>query len=1134
LNDSNSNDQTHKDSVTASAEKSVPIPSGPAQTDDKFLVVGIGASAGGIQALKEFFSLVPGNSGMAYVVILHMSPEHESRLAEILQVTSSIPVTQVAAKEKIHPDHVYVIPPNQKLAITDGHLMLAEMIGIQERRSPVDLFFRTLAETNESRAVSVILSGTGANGSMGLKRIKEYGGIAIAQDLAEAEYTDMPRNAIATGMVDYVLPVRKMLARIISYKEHLGTVQIPEELEEVQKTDEQALLGIFTHLRVRTGHDFSNYKRATVLRRIERRMGLRELRGLTEYAEYLREQPSEIQKLMKDLLISVTNFFRDPESLEQLAEKVIPRLFENKKSGDVVRVWIAGCATGEEAYSLAMLLAEQIDQVGEALNIQVFATDLDQDAIQKAREGYYQDAEVVDVSPERLRRFFNREGQGYRVRRELRESILFAVHNVIKDPPFSHLDLVSCRNLLIYLNRSAQARVLEVFHFALNPSGYLFLGASESIEGASDLFTTIEKDYHIFRSRPVPPRPLPIPEVNFRPPILPLIARDKTPEENRAIERLSYFDLHQRLLEQYGPPSVIVNEEYEIVHLSDRAGRYLQMVGGEPSHNLLKIVKQELGLELRTALYQAINDRINVDATGLKVATDQGFQTINILVRPVFREEDETRGFILVLFEETDTDASATGGPAEKLKSAEPIVLRLEDALVHAKGQLRATVEQYEIQQEELRASNEELQAMNEELRSAAEELETSKEELQSVNEEMSTVNQELNTKIEELSLANNNFQNLMNSTNIGTIFLDRSFTVRQFTPSACLTFNLIASDIGRPLMDLTSKLVHEGLLTDIERVLNTLQTDEREVKSTEGRFFMMRMSPYRTFEDKIEGVVITLVDVTDLTKAREDLRRAHEELEGRVKARTQELAATNEALRKEMAERAKVEDARMQLLSQLVSAQEDERRRFARDLHDQLGQQLTALRMRLESLDSQADEAGELRTSIADLRAIVEQLDLDVDFLAWQLRPVALDDLGLSAALKNYVRQWSEHFGLVGDFRSGDLAHGRFPSPVETNLYRIAQEALNNCAKHSRCKRAEILLEFRDDHLVLIVEDDGQGFEPEKTSHENGRWGLLGMRERTALLNGSIEIESSPAKGTTIFVRVPISPGDLTTGRHE
>src|SRR2546425_2651651 len=474
--------------------------------EEDFLVVGLGASAGGIHALKEFFTRVSSDSGMAYVVILHMSPEHESKLAQILQVTSPIPVTQVNKRVNIEPNHVYVIPPNQTLAMRDGYLALSAMSGIESRRSPVDLFFRTLAETNEARAVSVILSGTGADGSMGVKRIKEYGGVAIAQDPEEAEYKDMPSNAIATGLVDYVLPVAEMPAKIVSYEEHFGIGQIPAEPHDRRPSDEEALNNIFAQLKVGTGHDFSNYKRTTILRRIGRRMAIREISDLPTYAGFLGDHPEEARLLLKDLLISVTNYFRDTESMAVIEKIMLPKIFEGKGSGDQVRIWVAGCATGEEAYSIAMLLDEFAAELMNAPSLQVLATDIDEDAIVIARDGYYTEAEVADVSHERLRRFFNKEGQGFRVRRELREKILFAAHNLIKDPPFSHLDLITCRNLLIYLNRTAQTKLLEVLHFALNPGGYLFLGSSESVDGTADLFATGDKDHRIYQSRPVPPR----------------------------------------------------------------------------------------------------------------------------------------------------------------------------------------------------------------------------------------------------------------------------------------------------------------------------------------------------------------------------------------------------------------------------------------------------------------------------------------------------------------------------------------------------------------------------------------------------------------------------------------------------
>jgi len=1088
---------------------------GKQKNDDKFLVVGLGASAGGIQALKDFFSTVPKDSNIAYVVILHMSPEHESKLAEILQGASSIPVTQVRKRVKVVPDHVYVIPPTQNLAMTDGHLDLTDKISTNERRSPVDLFFRTLAETNEERAVSVILSGTGADGSIGLKRVKEYGGVALAQDPVEAEYKDMPENAIATGMVDYVLPVAEMSARIISYDEHRGTVQLQPTTKAIPQTEEQALTDIFTQLRMRTGHDFSNYKRATILRRIERRIGLREQTGLSAYADYLREEPEEVQLLMKDLLISVTNFFRDSESFDVLLEEIIPRIRGSKSADDMIRIWVPGCATGEEAYSLAMLVSEYMSSEGLPSNLQLFATDLDREAIQIARAGFYKDAELADVSTQRLRRFFTREAEGFQIRRELRELILFAPHNVMKDPPFSHVDLVSCRNLLIYLNRTAQTRVLEVLHFALNPGGYLLLGASESVEGASDLFSVVNKEHHIFRSRPVPNRAFPIPEVTVNPLTTSHVTREKGPEELRATERLSFAELHQRLLEQYAPPSVVVNEEYGVVHLSDGAGKYLQLGGGEPSHNLLQIIRPELRLELRTALYQAINDRKNVEARDVPFNTEQGVRFINIIARPVLREHDPHRGFVLVLFEEVSEAQSET---QTVQRATEPIAQRLEEELIRSKAQLTATVEQYEVQQEELRASNEELQAMNEELRSTAEELETSKEELQSVNEELSTVNLELKVKIEELSQANNNFQNLMNSTNIGTIFLDRSLRVRQFTPAACDSFNLISTDIGRPLMDLATKLIHENLLADMKAVLKKLQTIEHKVQTTDNRTFMMRLSPYRTTDDKIEGLVITLVDVTELSRADELVRKTSKDLETANK-RTQELANNNETLLSEVHEHATAEESRLQLISQVLNAQEEERKRLARDLHDQLGQQLTSLRLKLESLKGSRDGAD-----VNELTAIVKQLDMDVNYLAWELRPLALDDLGLKVAISNYVTHWSQHFNIRAQFQSNGLQGIHFSPLAESNLYRIVQEALNNCAKHAKCSSVDVILEKQERNINLIIEDNGVGFDP--AGVQGKHLGLVGIRERAALLDGIVQIESGKEVGTTIFVRVPVGGG--------
>jgi two-component system CheB/CheR fusion protein len=1597
---------------------------------EDFLVVGIGASAGGIQALSEFFSNVKKDSGIAYVVILHLSPDHESRLAEVLQVVSPIAVTQVREKVKIEPNHVFVVPPNKSLSMQDGHIVVKPIETIEERRAPVDIFFRTLADSHHDRAAGVILSGTGADGSMGLKRIKERGGVVFVQNPRESEFNEMARNAIATDLVDQILPVAEIPRHITDYRNRAGVMNIPDEAEERPEDQQNALRDIFAQLRVRTGHDFSNYKRPTMLRRIERRISVRHLPDLTGYAAYLRDNPEEPQALLKDLLISVTNFFRDKKAFEYLEKEIIPRLLRDREADDPLRIWVAGCATGEEAYSIAMIAAEKTVDMIDPPKIQIFATDIDDQAIRIARDGLYTLNDAADVSPERLRRFFVKEGSAYRIRRELRELVLFASHNALKDPPFSHVDMVSCRNLLIYLNQQAQERLFETFHFALEPGGYLFIGPSESIDGSNDLFAPMSKEFHIFQSRAATSRPFPVPESvpAYR---VELGGRSAEPSTlaKAARERITYSDLHLRLLEEYAPPSVIVNQDYDVVHVSQSAGKYLQVTGGEVSNNLLRLVQPDMRLELRTALFQAMQRKTSVEAKGIRVKVGAVTETLNILVRPVLEESDTARGFVLVLFEPAGLD----GGPpqAEAAYTApEPIARQLEEELLRSRSQLQSALEQSEVQGEELRASNEELQAINEELRSSTEELETSKEELQSINEELTTVNQELKVKIDELSRTNNNFTNLLNSVDIGVIFLDRALRVNIFSPAACEIFNLIPNDVGRPLSDITNKLVYDSLHEDAEKVLGKLQTLEREVVTADGTVFMMRIFPYRTAEDKINGVVVTFVDIadrkraeialaeseeqfrraiheapipvimhaedgevlqvsntwtqltgysiedvqtfdawltraygegadgvrshmhelfkgdkkslniefpirtrrgetrywsfsssspgtlrdgrrfivgtavdiTDRTKVEAELRaseekfrslfnsidegfctiemlydeagkvadwrflqvnrafelnnglhdaegktirelapdiepkwldiydeivktgkprrfeedslalgrvfslyafrvgepeehkvaviftditekkhaenilafqghllntveqsviatdldgritywnkyaermfgwtadevmgrpivdinvpepdlhrgeeimnelrqgktwsgeflvkrkdgstfpahvfntpisdqngqlvgivgvsmditnrrqteaalraseerlrllmdsftdialfttdvntivtawnpgaekvfgftaeemvgkksadvvftpediakgepdkeragavkdgkalderwhirkngerffasgfmvpltdgenligygkiasdltqrkqyedelnQAREELEKRVAERTKELAETNASLRQQIMNRKQIEEERINLLRKIVTTQEDERRRIARDLHDQMGQRLTALRLQMASLKERCGDDEDLCAQIEQLQKLGERIDAEASFLAWELRPTVLDDLGLVTAVDNFVREWSAHFGIKAEFHSSGLKRKRLTSEIETNLYRITQEALNNVYKHSQATAVNVLLEFRKKEVVLIVEDNGVGFDQEQQridQRHGSAMGLLGINERAAIVGGTVEIESGQNKGTTVFARIP------------
>ena len=1220
----------------------------PGPLRDDLLVVGLGASAGGIDALKQFFQAAQPDGGIAYVVILHLSPEHESHLQEVLAGSTPLKVTPVRDRARLEAGHVYVVSPNHKLEVTDGEIRSSPLANREERRAPIDMFFRTLADARQTSAVSVVLSGTGSDGSMGLKRVKEHGGLCIAQEPLESEFADMPRNAIATGLIDYVLPAREMPARIAAYRRHIDKLDLPADDDEAADVD-QALVDVFTQLRVRTGHDFTNYKRSTVMRRIERRMNVHELQRLPEYARFLRDNRDEAPALLADLLISVTNFFRDGEAFAALQATVVPRLFAGKGVDDHVRVWVPGCATGEEAYSVAMVLAEYAQDRLNGPEIQVFASDIDEQALAKARAGYYTLADTADVSPERLRRFFQKEGEGFRVQRELREMVLFAAHNVTKDPPFSHLDLVSCRNLLIYLTRPAQERILKLFHFGLNAGGYLFLGTSESAEDIANLFTSVDKEHHIFQSRGVD-TPLALPPVAATP--QPMPRRDDEDRggadraETRLRERLSYQELHQRLLEQYAPPSVVVNREYDILHLSERAGRYLQFVGGEPSQNLLKVVRPELRLELHSALYQALQQKDRVRITAGPIVLDGHEESVEIVVSPVVSELDVARGLLLVVFQAVDAAPSEAKAARTDDAAGEPLARQLEEELVRVKLHLRTTIEHHELQQEELKASNEELQAMNEELRSSSEELETSKEELQSVNEELTTVNQELKIKIDELSQASNDTRNLMNSTDLATVFIDRAMRIKLFTPKARAIFNVIPADTGRPLLDITHRLDYREMAGDVERVLEKLAVCEREVRSNDGLWYIARVLPYRTAEDRIAGVVLTFTDITerkraeealraseervrlvvesvpeyaiftmdtdgriewwnagaremfgypesevvgqpmdllftaedraagmparelqqarehgratnerwhlhkdgsrmflsgvtaplyrdreitgytkvarDLTERRrheEALRKAHDELEARVEERTLQHARVNDALRNEMAERRQLEDDRIGLLRQVVNAQEVERRRISRELHDQLGQEITAVGLYLASLKEAPDLSPAIRDRFESLEKVVKQLDGDLEFLVWQLRPTGLDDVGLVDALDDYVGAWTRKFGVPVRYEPR-LAR-RLDEELETVFYRIVQEALNNVAKHAAAKHVAVRLEEAAGKVVLAVEDDGKGFDASKLMPRTSL-GLVGIRERAALVGGTATVESKPGSGTRIRIEVP------------
>ncbi|MEO6870600.1 MAG: PAS domain S-box protein [Chthoniobacterales bacterium] len=878
-------------------------------------VVGLGASAGGIAVLQQFFADMPADSGLAFVVVMHLSPEHESSLAHIIQTKTSMPTLQVTERIKVRPNHVYVIPPNKQLTFADSFLELLEPQQALGKRVTIDLFFRTLSQSYGQRAIGVILSGTDSDGVIGLKHIRAQGGVTVAQDPSEAEHASMPATAIATGMIDWVLPIAKLAPRLMEFVKNENLMRLPPEIPEETKPDakahdapggetvsnetrdehdERALRDVLAILRRQTGNDFSHYKRATLLRRIARRLQVNSMESIPEYLEFLRQHPPEAIELHRDLLIGVTHFFRDRAAFAAL-EANIPQLFAGKTKNEQLRVWVAGCATGEEAYSIAMLLCEHAERLDAPPTIQIFATDIDEQSISDARQAIYPTTIEADVSPERLRVFFGKDHGRYRVRKSLREKVLFAAHNLLNDPPFSKLDLVSCRNLLIYLNPKAQDQVFDIFHFTLRAGALLFIGGSETTIAANALFSAVDAKHRLYARRSVPRpswkipiMPGPLPKATLRGtarprPLLALSANiadaastDTRESVHAGQERRSklFGELHLKLLEQYAPPSVVVNEAHDIVHLSENAGRYLHFAAGEPTANLMKVVDPALQVELRTALFRAARGEEPIETAPLTVRMNGKSEQITVTVRSI-RAQDLEQGFYLVTFAKQTDERLAP--PAAAAAPGDSLAHDLHAEIETLKRQLNDASEQYEAANEEQKASNEELQAMNEELRSATEELETSKEELQSLNEELVTVNNELKNSVEDLSRSNADLTNLMASTDIGTLFLDRQLRIQRFTPSAQKIFNLIPADVGRPISDLTSKLTHGGLEADAEKVLDDLVPIEREIPHAEGQWMLVRIAPYRTAEDRIAGVVATFIDITRRKEAEDDLRAAHE-----------------------------------------------------------------------------------------------------------------------------------------------------------------------------------------------------------------------------------------------------------------
>ncbi len=831
--------------------------------DGNFPIIGIGASAGGLESFELFFKTIPPDSGMAFVLIPHLDPGHASMLSDILQRITTMPVHEAEDQTPVQPDHVYIIPPGKDMAIFHGILNLSMPEKARGLRLPIDSFFRSLAEDQGERAICVILSGSGSDGTLGLRAIHGAGGVSFIQEPGTAKYDGMPSSAVQSGLATYVLPVDKLTEQLVTSVKTFADTGIAPPPPVPAAVN--AMRRIMMVLRSRTGNDFSQYKQSTIRRRIERRMGVHSITTLDSYARYLQENPAEVQILFKEMLINVTSFFRDPEAFAALSKEVLPRLFLDKPENYTFRVWVPGCASGEEAYSIAMLFREYMEEIKREYKLQIYATDIDDEAIATARSGVYPSNISIDVSPERLRRFFVKEETGYRIKKEIREMVVFAIQNVIKDPPFTKMDLISCRNLLIYLDVDLQNRVIPAFHYALRSGGMLFLSPSEGIGNFTDLFGPVDKKWKIYTTKRTLASARAL--MTQRNPWKNEKAGIDSSVPRKSKEKMDFADrIRHVLLQSYAPPSVIIDEKGNIVYVHGNTGKYLQPAQGQANLNIIDMAREGLPLELRSAIMAVTQKKVPVVVKDVQVRTNGGTHGVDVTIRPL-TEPGEIQDLLLISFQDTPLPKPEKTRPAKRVLGprASKRVEELELDLAYTKENLQATIEEMQASNEELTSTNEELQSTNEELQSTNEELETSKEELQSVNEEIVTVNSELQAKIEQLTEYQNDMKNLLENVNVGTIFLDVNLAIKRFNRDATKVFRFASSDTGRPLADIRSQIPDVDLISDANQVLDSLIPLEKNVRTEDNEWYLMRIIPYRTFDNVIDGVVMTFSNINNL-----------------------------------------------------------------------------------------------------------------------------------------------------------------------------------------------------------------------------------------------------------------------------
>ena len=1201
----------------------MPLKKTVADSGRTFPIVGVGASAGGLEAFRSLLQALPSKTGMAFVLVQHLDPEHESLLTRLLSHATRMPVSEVTEGVAVEPNHVYVIPPNKSLGIRNGILHLLARKRQTPKHMPIDAFLNSLAENESNRAIGVILSGVATDGTAGLGAIKAAGGITFAQDAKSAKYDGMPRSAVAAGCVDFVLPpegIARELKRI-SQHPYLG---MPERLATGSREGErtQDLLKIFALLRNATRTDFNNYKRSTINRRIARRMVLHKISSLRQYLKYLHENRAELMALYEDLLIHVTSFFREPETFRALKETVLPRILRNKAPGEPIRIWVAGCSTGEEVYSIAITVVEFLRQQESSLPIQIFGTDVSDTALEKARVGLYPESALSGITATRLRQFFVRADGGYRITKAVREMCVFARQDMTKDPPYSRLDLVTCRNVLIYMEPVLQKKVMTVLHYALNPHGFLVLGRSESISGFSELFTTVGRKHKIYSKKSSRKRagfeiPAPYPKE----------AAKDTSEADSAPRFDPQKEADRIVMSHYAPAGLVASSDLQILHFRGNVAPYLSPSPGQASLSLLRMVRPEFAVELRTAIHRAGKQDTPIRKEGILIRRNRHLSEVNLEVVPFKGQADER--FFLVLFQETHSDSAETEPTSAKSKTprnGHGDAARLQRELETTKGHLQSIIEEHEATNEELKSANEEVLSSNEELQSTNEELETAQEELQSSNEELVTINEQLQNRNQELSQLSDDWTNLLSGLNIPIVMLGKDRRIRRFTAPAEKLLNLIPSDIGRLISNIRPNVKIPDIDKLISEVIDHVVQKEVEVQDREGRWYSMRMRPYRTADNRIDGLLMIFIDIHGLKTTQDALREQSSfsaavmessgalvlvtDADGRVgafnhacqivsgytrgemvgkiiwetplapkeevehiriiyrrlasgaapiqhetswiaKNGSKRLISWNSAaipdatghprhmvrigtditVRREIETALQASDTALResqaqlqgLAAGLLAAQEEERARVARELHDDISQKLAALNLDAENaLRKEPEGDGKLRAELTRLSHRLRGILRDVDQTAYRLHPSALDHLGLSVALKSYCVDFSKQNGIAVRFTERSMPRS-IPPNVGLIVYRLVQEALRNVAKHSSARRAVVSISGKNGAILLSIKDAGRGFNPSRPRKRG--LGLISMEERVRQSGGVFTLKTKPGEGVQIEARIPLVP---------